>query len=386
VKTRKPENMKNSGRTEKILNILFDRKIKPAKFIEIYRRYKGDIKKTINYFTWYKNPGLEYGAYKEANYYSGGSRHISSSKIIDFVEKNKIGLLDIGDDNYPDILRHIHLPPPLLFFKGGRIKNSVFNIAVVGSRKCTAYGKEAAIYISKSLSEMGITVVSGLAAGIDCQAHRAALEGKGGSIGVPGCGIDVVYPPENKYLYEKIPENGSIVTEFAPGTQPLKTNFPVRNRIISGLCRGVIVVEAGERSGAIITCEMALKQNREVLAVPGNIFSTASRGCHRLINEGAKLVQDIDDILDEFSAYAGKIFKTGKTGSPGQKKESRKQSVKLNSDELKIYEYIGYKSKSLEDIVRYSGKEVKNVLRILAFLEMKRLIKEDSFNKYSRLF
>lgn len=375
--------MKNSVRTEKILKILFDIKVKPSKFIEIYRKYNGNINKTIGYFTWYKDPKFEYG---EAKNDSGSYKYISSREIIDFTKKNKIGLLDISNDNYPDMLKNIYLPPPMLFFKGSRIKNSGFNIAVVGCRKCTAYGKEAAMYISRSLSEMGITVVSGLAAGIDGQAHRAALEGKGGSIGVLGCGIDVAYPPENKFLYEKILKNGSIVTEFAPGTPPLKSNFPVRNRIISGLCRGVVVIEAGERSGAIITCEMALKQNREVLAVPGNIFSPASRGCHRLINEGAKLVHDIDDILDEFSGYPGKIFKTGKTGSSGNKKESRKSGIELNGDELKIYEYIGYKSKSLEEIVSYSGKEVKNVLRILAFLEMKRLIKEDNFNKYSRLF
>ncbi|GAH92561.1 unnamed protein product, partial [marine sediment metagenome] len=125
-------------------------------------------------------------------------------------------------------------------------------------RKCTAYGREVAGYISRNLSEIGITIVSGLAVGIDSYAHRAALEGKGGSIGVLGCGIDIIYPPENKYLYEEIPLNGSIITEFLPKTPPLKSNFPVRNRIISGLCRGVVVIEAGEKSGAIITCEMAL--------------------------------------------------------------------------------------------------------------------------------
>ena len=379
--------MKISSDSEKILHILVDRKVKPGAFIKVYRRNSCNLDKTINYFLNYKNLEFKYDAC-DLNYDFTRNNWNSSQDVIDFVLRNKIGLLSIGDDDYPDMLRQIHLPPLLLFFKGDRIKEMEFSIAIVGSRKCTAYGKEAAMYISKNLSEMGIIIVSGLAAGIDSFAHRAALEGKGGSIGVLGCGIDLVYPPENRVLYEKIPENGSIITEFLPGTPPLKSNFPVRNRIISGLCQGVIVIEAGERSGAIITCEIALKQNREVMAVPGSIFSPSNKGCHRLIKEGAKLVENIDDILDEFSIYTGKIFKTRQENkfSSKKEKENKDHDTNLNGNELRIYEYIGYKSKSIEDIVKYSGIEVKEVLRILAYLEINGLIKEDSFNKYSRLF
>ncbi|MDD3628250.1 MAG: DNA-processing protein DprA [Actinomycetota bacterium] len=379
--------MKISSDSEKILHILVDRKVKPGAFIKVYRRNSCNLDKTINYFLNYKNLEFKYDAC-DLNYDFTRNNWNSSQDVIDFVLRNKIGLLSIGGDDYPDMLRQIHLPPLLLFFKGDRIKKMEFSIAIVGSRKCTAYGKEAAMYISKNLSEMGIIIVSGLAAGIDSFAHRAALEGKGGSIGVLGCGIDLVYPPENRVLYEKIPENGSIITEFLPGTPPLKSNFPVRNRIISGLCQGVIVIEAGERSGAIITCEIALKQNREVMAVPGSIFSPSNKGCHRLIKEGAKLVENIDDILDEFSIYTGKIFKTRQENkfSSKKEKENKDHDTNLNGNELRIYEYIGYKSKSIEDIVKYSGIEVKEVLRILAYLEINGLIKEDSFNKYSRLF
>ncbi|MDD5600243.1 MAG: DNA-processing protein DprA [Actinomycetota bacterium] len=379
--------MKISSDSEKILHILVDRKVKPGAFIKVYRRNSCNLDKTINYFLNYKNLEFKYDAC-DLNYDFTRNNWNSSQDVIDFVLRNKIGLLSIGDDDYPDMLRQIHLPPLLLFFKGDRIKKMEFSIAIVSSRKCTAYGKEAAMYISKNLSEMGIIIVSGLAAGIDSFAHRAALEGKGGSIGVLGCGIGLVYPPENRVLYEKIPENGSIITEFLPGTPPLKSNFPVRNRIISGLCQGVIVIEAGERSGAIITCEIALKQNREVMAVPGSIFSPSNKGCHRLIKEGAKLVENIDDILDEFSIYTGKIFKTRQENkfSSKKEKENKDHDTNLNGNELRIYEYIGYKSKSIEDIVKYSGIEVKEVLRILAYLEINGLIKEDSFNKYSRLF
>jgi len=378
--------MKYSNYSKQILYVLVEKEVKPARFIDIYRKNNGDINKTLQYFLEYKNLKLGYKK-DEIDCSSNDYSHSSYNGIIDFVLKNKIGLLEISSCNYPQLLKQIYLPPPLLFFKGSKIKNFKFSVAVVGSRKCTPYGREAASYISKNLSKIGITVVSGLAAGIDSYAHKAALEEKGGSIGVLGCGIDVIYPPENKFLYKKIITNGSIITEFLPGTPPLKSNFPVRNRIISGLCSGVVVIEAGERSGAIITCEMALRQNREVLAVPGNIFSPANKGCHRLIKEGAKLVEGVDDILGEFTQYKREILRLNNISDNISKQNKKKKSdVKLFGDEIKIYEYIGYKSKSIEEIVKYSGMKVKDVLRILASLEIKKLIKEDSFNRYSRLF
>lgn len=379
--------MKNASTNgKKILYILVEKKVKPARFIEIYRKNYGDINKTLDYFYKYKSLKLEYK--------TNGEDHIDFNhsnscyqKMVDFILKNEVGLLDIGENSYPDILRQIYLPPPLLFFRGNKIKKAQFSIAIVGSRKCTAYGREVAGYISRNLSRIGITVVSGLAVGIDSYAHKAALEGKGGSIGVLGCGIDIIYPPENKYLYEEMLSNGSIITEFLPETPPLKNNFPVRNRIISGLCGGVVVIEAGEKSGAIITCEMALQQNREVFAIPGNVFNPMSRGCHKLIKSGAKLVESIDDILEEFSQYSGGILKLcGNSDYNNNQQANDKQGANLDNNELKVYEFIGYNPKSVEEIVKYSKIEVKEVLRVLTSLEIKQLIKENSFNKYSRLF
>lgn len=375
-----------SSNGKKILYILVEKKVKPARFIEIYRRNYGDINKTLDYFYKYKSLKLEYKTNGEDHIDFNHSNNCYQ-EVVDFILKNEVGLLDIGENSYPDILRQIYLPPPLLFFRGNKIKKAQFSIAIVGSRKCTAYGREVAGYISRNLSRIGITVVSGLAVGIDSYAHKAALEGKGGSIGVLGCGIDIIYPPENKYLYEEILSNGSIITEFLPKTPPLKNNFPVRNRIISGLCRGVVVIEAGEKSGAIITCEMALQQNREVFAIPGNVFNPMSRGCHKLIKSGAKLVESIDDILEEFSQYSGGILKLcGNSGYNNNRQANDKQSANLDNNELKVYEFIGYNPKSVEEIVKYSKIEVKEVLRILTSLEIKQLIKEDSFNKYSSLF
>jgi len=377
--------MKNTN-GKKILYILVEKKVKPARFIEIYRKNYGDINKTLDYFYKYKSLKLEYKTNGEDHIDFNHSNNCYQ-EVVDFILKNEVGLLDIGENSYPDILRQIYLPPPLLFFRGNKIKKAQFSIAIVGSRKCTAYGREVAGYISRNLSKIGITVVSGLAVGIDSYAHKAALEGKGGSIGVLGCGIDIIYPPENKYLYEEILSNGSIITEFLPETPPLKNNFPVRNRIISGLCRGVVVIEAGEKSGAVITCEMALRQNREVFAIPGNVFNPMSRGCHKLIKSGAKLVESIDDILEEFSQYSAGILKLcGNSSYNNNRQANDKQSAKLDNNELKVYDFIGYNPKSVEEIVKYSKIEVKEVLRILTSLEIKQLIKEDSFNKYSRLF
>lgn len=367
-----------------ILYLLLEKRVKPARLIEIYRKNSGNIKKTLDYF--YRYNQLKIGGKGDRNFLHGldGSLY---KKTLDFILKNKIGILDIGQENYPEILRHIYCPPPLLFYKGGKIKSAGFCVAVVGSRKCSAYGREAAEYIGRNLSGVGITVVSGLAVGIDACAQKAALKEKGGSIGVLGCGIDVIYPPENRKLYEAIPENGSIVTEFFPKTPPLKYNFPVRNRIISGLCRGVVVIEAGERSGAIITGEMALKQNREVFAVPGSIFNPMSRGCHNLIKSGAKLTAGIDDILEEFYDYQSRALNiSNRSKCDKVKKDGSSSGKKLIPDESRVYEFIGYKPKSIEEIVKYSGLKVSSALRILTSLEIKQLIKEDVFNKYSRLF
>ena len=371
---------------EKILYLLAGKIVKPARFIEIYRKNNGDLNKTLDYFYKYKKLKLKFKEDEETPdiFNSDSSCYV---KTVNYIAEKGVGLLDIGQDSYPDILRNIYSPPPLLFYRGEKIKEAKFCIAVVGSRRCTAYGKEAARYISRNLSRMGITVVSGVAIGVDSCAHEAALEEKGGSIGVLGCGIDIIYPPENKYLYESIPENGSIVTEFIPGTPPLKSNFPVRNRIISGLCRGTVVIEAGEKSGAIITGEIALRQNREVFAVPGNIFNTMSRGCHWLIKSGAKLVEKVDDILEEFTWYSGQILKSFDSGSDSNDRVVNNKIQKgLTAGEFKIYEFIGYRPKSVEEIVKNTKLDVKEVLRILTLLEIKQLIKEDGFNKYSRLF
>jgi DNA processing protein len=205
---------------------------------------------------------------------------------------------------YPPLLRAIEDPPPVLYVKGDVGELAGPGVAVVGSRRPSVYGKVVAEQLSRGLSEAGVTIISGLARGIDSVAHLKTLEHGGRTIAVLGSGLSHMYPPENRQLAERVSRQGAIVSEFSMRTKPDRLNFPLRNRTISGLSLGTVVVEAGERSGALITAQWALEQGREVFAVPGNVTAPTSRGANRLIKMGAKLVEGVEDILEEFPQYA----------------------------------------------------------------------------------
>jgi len=207
--------------------------------------------------------------------------------------------LTLADDDYPELLRHLPDPPLALFYRGDTALLKRPAVAMVGSRRASAYGLNAARHLAGQLAIAGVTVVSGLARGIDAASHEAALDAGGGTIAVLGTGIDVVYPRSHKKLFRAIEERGLIVTEFAPAMPPLPTNFPIRNRIISGLAMATVIVEATGRSGSLITARMAAEQGRNVCAVPGTIFAAGAEGTNRLIQYGAKLVHDVNDILEE---------------------------------------------------------------------------------------
>lgn len=210
-----------------------------------------------------------------------------------------IGAVTLDQEGYPALLREIHDPPPLIYYKGDLQVLHKPCLAVVGSRRHTAYGREIAHKFSARLAACGFTIVSGLARGIDTWAHQSVLTTRGVTAAVLGCGLDIYYPPENKGLLHKITHQGVVLSEFPPGTEPTAPNFPRRNRIISGLSMGTLVIEAGEKSGALITATFALEQGREVFAVPGSIANSCSRGCHSLIKEGAKLADGVEAILEE---------------------------------------------------------------------------------------
>jgi DNA processing protein len=214
-------------------------------------------------------------------------------------------VLTLVDDDYPPLLREIIDPPLALHVRGRRELLQRNALAVVGSRRAAPYALNATRHLVAPLArDAELVIVSGLARGVDAAAHQAALDVGGGTIGVLGTGIDVVYPRSNRRLFERMESEALIVSEFAPGTPPLAQNFPIRNRIISGLSRGTVIVEATGRSGSLITARMAAEQGREVFAVPGSIFSAGSEGTHRLIQYGAKLVHDANDIVDELPGYA----------------------------------------------------------------------------------
>lgn len=215
------------------------------------------------------------------------------------LEKLGIKLLIQGGPEYPARLAQTEGAPPLLYCRGNLTERDDLALAVVGTRRFTSYGKEVTYRICAELAAQGITIVSGLAKGIDTFAHQAALEAGGRTVAVLGNGLDVVYPAENKALMAKIPDHGALLSEFAPGTQPEASNFPARNRIVSGMSLGVLIVEAGTKSGALITVNMANEQGRDVFAVPGNIFSKMSEGPNRLIRQGARAVTSAADILEE---------------------------------------------------------------------------------------
>lgn len=286
----------------------------------------------------------------------------------------------INDDEYPALLKNIHSPPRELYVKGSFKKFEDDNaVAMVGSRRASLYGLEMAEKLAYDLAIRGVTIISGMARGIDSAAHNGALRAKGRTIAVMGSGHNHIYPPENKKLYEQIAGNGAVITEFEDDVLPLAQNFPIRNRIISGMSLGLVVVEAAKNSGALITADFALEQNREVFAVPGKISSLTSEGTHALIKDGAKLVQTADDILEEL-----KLRKVGPAAIEDKELRDKKIAKKtrayiynsLTTDERKVYKILSDEPLYIDDVVRESKVAQTRISKILLNLEMKKVIRE----------
>ena len=227
-------------------------------------------------------------------------QHSDMEIIYEKFLQSEARIVTLEEDAYPPLLKNIYDPPYLLYYKGNLPEEDDLCIGMVGARRATPYGRHIAETIAQELAEKGVWVVSGLARGIDTWSHRGCLKGGSKTIAVLGSGIDVIYPPENKALFQEISSMGGVLSEFPLGTPPLPQHFPARNRIISGLCRGVVVVEAAEKSGSLITADCALEHGRDVFAVPGPVTSIMSRGTHRLVKQGAKLVENAFDILEEY--------------------------------------------------------------------------------------
>lgn len=292
-----------------------------------------------------------------------------------------IRFITLKDDDYPQNLKTIYDPPPYLYVKGGLKNEDRLSVAIVGSRSATNYGRQMTEAIGRELSLLGITIVSGMARGIDSFAHLSALDAGGRTIAVQGCGIDIVYPPESKRLAERIKGSGALVSEFPFGTPPDATNFPQRNRIISGLCLGTVVVEAADDSGSLITANCALEQGRELFAVPGNITSRQSSGANSLIKRGARLIGDADDIIEELiPRLKGELknikeFKSLKEG---------KVISNLSDEERTIFNVISLEPKHIDRVMMESKLPANKVASLLLNLELKGAVKRLSGNMFIR--
>jgi len=298
---------------------------------------------------------------------------------MEILSKMNPDIITYLDERYPQNLLNIYDRPAVLYVSG-RLDQEDVPLAIVGSRRASTYGKFTTERISRELALRGVTIVSGLARGIDSCAHRGALTAQGRTIAVLGCGLDVIYPPENKELHADISRSGAVISEFPIGTQPFPYHFPARNRIISGISYGVLVVEAGEKSGSLITAKLAMEQGREVFAIPGAIDSASSRGTNSLIKQGAKLIDNIDDILEdilpqiEWASARCKPQKQEIDSTVLSKTVTGKKASELGPLDRMILNVLSQEKMHVDDIITGVGLSSAEVLSALIILELKGVI------------
>lgn len=292
------------------------------------------------------------------------------------IRKNKIKVIRYNDNEYPELLRDLEDPPILIYCIGELLENDKHSVAIVGSRRMTPYGSAVAEKLAYELASLGITIVSGMARGIDSIAHKGALRAKGRSIAVLGSGVDKPYPIENKNLFNEISSCGAVISEFPLGTSPNKENFPKRNRLISGFSLGVIVVEATINSGSLITANYALEQGREVFAVPGNIFSKNSEGTNLLIKKGAKLVDRVEDVLEELAPKLKKLVELSNIS------KEKRVLLEINDEEKAIFNILGEEPKHIDNISRELNIPIAQLSCILLNLELKGVVRQLDGKKF----
>ena len=303
--------------------------------------------------------------------------HVRSRLSLDHEQErlDRLGIrfVALSDSDYPFLLAQIAAPPPVLYYKGTLTEDDRQAIAVVGTRRATPYGREVAHQLATGLAEARVTVVSGLARGIDGIAHRAALKVAGRTLAILGSGVDVIYPSEHAALAEEIALNGAVISEHAPGTKPDAVNFPARNRIISGLSQAVVVVEAPVKSGALITCDFAADQGRDVFVVPGSILSPVSSGCNKLLRDGARPVTCAADILDDANL--------------GQRPEPTpvQQSLLATDEERRILALLTNEPRHIDDLAAAAGLQITHGSILLSMLELKGAVRNVGAQHYIRV-
>jgi DNA processing protein len=327
--------------------------------------------------------------FKTAERIAGSRDKFNTKKELALAEKLGVWIVNAADKRYPPALKQIYDPPPVLYVKGTLERADNLAIAIVGSRRNSTYGAEQASRFAHFLASAGFTIVSGMARGIDTAAHRGALSAGGRTIAVQGCGLVNVFPPENKKLQGLILDCGASISELPLGYEALSENFPSRNRIISGLSMGVIVIEAPARSGALITVKAALEQNREVMVVPGKIDSPISVGSHRLIKEGARLVDCVEDVMETLG-YIGEDLK-GHVSSAAKKARADVEGplfdvgrLNLSDAEKAIYDCLGREAMHVDEVIVGTGLGAGKVNSELISLRLKGLIKQLPGNMFKR--
>ena len=325
------------------------------------------LQKIASYFpdlstAWYANRAeLLAGGLPErvCNYFIAHRKNIDPDKILDGILTKGIEIITIDDDIYPRRLKEINNPPPVIFSKGEYIPTDEWAVAIVGTRLATSYGKQITQELASFLAHHDITVVSGMARGVDAFAHQSAIQSKGRTIAVLGCGVDVIYPPEHKGLAAQIEQNGAIVSDYFPGTPPESSNFPPRNRIISGLSLATIVIEAGQKSGALITARYAAEHGRDVYALPGPIYAAQSKGTNRLISQGAIPLLDYDQLLDNLNIRQDSIM------------EKPRALLPENETEEKILACLGDEILTVDEIMNQTSLPIHTISATISMMELK---------------
>jgi DNA processing protein len=340
--------------------------------LERFKTPKAILEASLNDIAEVENVGREVAGKIVEN-----RKRIDLGRQIKLIEKKNITLIPLDSEFYPVSLKSIFDPPLVLFVKGEILPQDYFSIAIVGTRLASFYGRTMAEKLSRELTEKGFTIVSGGARGIDTFSHQAALKAKGRTLAVLGCGLDIAYPPENKKLFEEIPENGAVISEFSLFTRPDRQNFPMRNRIISGLSLGVVVIEAPHKSGALITVTHAAEQGREVFSVPGKADSFLSRGTNQLLREGAKLVENADDIIEELEPILKSKINELKANQPEpEQKKQISKDPQLAEEEASLFSLISRKTLQFDELVEETSMDIQKISGILLSLQAKKLIRQ----------
>ena len=369
----------NSADIEKWLRLIRTDSVGPTTFAKLIKQF-GSADKALGASV--SELAKIYGVgFKTAERIAATRGKFDVSAELELAEKLDIWIINLDDKRYPPALKQIYDPPPVLYIKGSLTREDNLAISIVGSRQCSLYGQEQSSRLAHFLSSAGFTICSGMARGIDSAAHQGALSAGGRTIAVQGCGLASVFPPENKKLFELIAESGACISELPLGYEPLSENFPPRNRIIAGLSLGTIVVEAGLRSGALITARAALENNREVMAVPGKIDSPLSKGAHQLIKQGAKLIESVEDVMEGLG-YIGEQLEGHVSMAAEKAAESVEtplfdiKALKLSEPEKKIYERQNKEPSHIEEIIADTDLAAGSVNAGLVSLRLKGLIKQ----------